>query len=472
MNFIAILHALSIVMIGVSLCTIVPLITAINLNESPQIFAFSFTLIFGVLLGLGGWLLTSLGNIRHQNGPSEVLAFALFFWFSAPVLCSLPFVLGVANPSVYLAIQEATSCLTTTGYTVVDIGREGWPISLIVWRGILHLVGAFASIVTLVGVLSQINKGGRTHFKTPYSSESGRDVFENLTYVALRLGRLYVGFSVLVFLALLAVGVDLLGAFLDMASVVSTGNANPLSQDYSDHGLRVMIVCCGLLVSTAGFWALYFIGRWDVRPSARYINYGAFAVVVVALGILAYLSGLGIGSSVLWAISAISTSDIYHMSGTISVEVLPLSLIILPALLGGAALSTTGGTKLTRILFIFYQVRHEVRQSLTRSGVSPDTVQRNGQNFQHLANAWVYLVCFAVAIGLMQFILCLAGVGWTDAIRLSIGALCNAGGLIDQAQETTRLTGVAGGSVLIAMLLGRIEILPIIVVFTKNFWTR
>jgi len=143
------------------------------------------------------------------------------------------------------------------------------------------------------------------------------------------------------------------------------------------------------------------------------------------------------------------------------------------AVIGGGVATTAGGVKLLRVYALYLNGLREMERLVHPSSVSSvrsqDRIQRNGAFI-----AWVFFMLFAMSLTVISLALAALGVAFDQAIILSIATLSTTGPLIEVASETpirlVELGGLAKGVLCVAMVLGRLETLAIIALFTPDLW--
>ncbi|RIJ28136.1 TrkH family potassium uptake protein [Henriciella mobilis] len=468
MNFSALIRMLSFSTLLFSGGMIVCALAALIAGETTQLLVFLVTAILMSTLAAAALVLT--GTPRRRAQPSDGLAFMVIFWFVMALVSAPPFLMGVANSSVITAIHEAVSCLSTTGHTAFDPSNGPWPASLVLWRAILNLAGAVATITFAATVLAALNLDGPGIHRTHLFSLSDESFFDSMPRV-LRMTVMVMAICVLIVFAIEVIGgIPPHTAFLDAASAFSTGLADPAGHqvDVTRH-VRAFALFLGLLMGSLGLFFLLQVGSGNLSAWIRDPELGTLLVAIAVFAILAAFCGLSFFNAIGWAVSAISTSGIALVSPS-STHALPLALQLAPPLIGGAALSTTGGIKLARIYVLSRRVGQEFVRMGYRQSLLTFEFRRRIQSDRTIMGVWVYLVAYIMACvgGLLLF--SFSGSGFENAISNTVGSLTNSAHLVDvQDLPGDRVTQVW---LILGMILGRLEVLAFIPLFTASFWHR
>jgi len=169
-----------------------------------------------------------------------------------------------------------------------------------------------------------------------------------------------------------------------------------------------------------------------------------------------------------WAVSSLSTSG---LSLGISVNeiksTLPVTVLVLPALIGGAALSTAGGIKLARIIILLRRAGQEFAQLGFQNSVVALRYRDRQQKQSAVLGVWVYLIAYISAVSLVFVFLSFLGEGFGASMSVAVGAISNSGWLIDLGESNNGLKHVV---IIIGMILGRLEILVLLPTLNPAFW--
>lgn len=466
MNYASVARVLSLLMLIVAGAGLLGAAIAVAAGETAQVISLGVTAM-GILVAASSVLLLTPRPERKARA-SDGLAVVILWWMLTPLATAMPFVFGVANGSVITAIHEAAACLTTTGHSVIRVSSADWPSSLIYWRGALHVLGAFSAIVTAAGVFAAINLGGPGVHRTVLFSLPESSFFDAMPRivgpVSLMIG---VGIS-LVFVFLLVFGVQPGRALGDAVSVITTGLVHPDALEFAPASTAVsVILAAGLLLGSLGlvFWLPFRQNAWAAifqDPEIRL--FAGFAILFAGFAIL---SGLVLGDGIGWSISTLSTSGI--PLGTPGVaKSIPLTVYVMPCLVGGSALAAAGGIKLARVVVLGQRAVQEFQQLGYRRSVVSFRFRDRELDERSVIGVWVYFVAYVLAVFVFLIGFTFTGLNFEDSIRLSIGGLTSSGGLV--AGSDMNLEPGSEILLIVAMLLGRLEILTLLPALSLSFW--
>lgn len=465
MNFASVIRIQCICGLVVSAALLLSLLVSLVYGEYPQSIAFGVTSLF--LAMVSGSVLLLAAKPSRRATPSDGLAAALIGWVLISVVSAPPFVIGVANNAILPALHEAVSCLTTTGHSVIEIGDGGWPISLLVWRGTLHIIGAIATLTIAASVFAAINLGGPGIHRTELFTIPEGSFFDAVPRVLKSVTILVISLIAVFVICLVLVGVPGGQALADSVSAITTGIVDPLNAPSNLSWSRNIIVCVALVIGTLGLFVILQIQRLRIIDGLYDPEVFALVAAIIVFSSIAVFAGLQISESIGWSITAVSTSGLRVAEQQIE-TLLPPSLLIVPALIGGSALSAAGGMKLGRLVILVRRAAQEFGSLGFRGSLLKFVYRGRALEESSVIGVWVYLIGYVCAIVGFLFVFSLLGFGFDQSIMTSIGSVTNSGSLI----TATSLSPAGHFSMIIAMLLGRWEILAILPIFVPAFWRK
>jgi trk system potassium uptake protein TrkH len=347
----------------------------------------------------------------------------------------------------------------------------------------LHWLGGIGFIGMAVAILPLLRVGGMRLFQTE-SSDWGEKVMPRSHMVAKFIVLVYIGFTLIGWLAFWLAGMTPFDAINHSMAAISTGGFSTSDASLANwkqpavHWVAVAVMILGslpftLLVATSrgnrtallrdhqvhgfiGFlvisWLL--VGTWLWANSD---NAWLDAVRIVAVNITSVVTttGFALGDYTLW--------------GSFSVM-----LFFYLTFIGGCSGSTAGGLKIFR-----FQVAWQLLKANLQQLVHPRAVikqQYNGHNLDDdiVRSLITFSFFFTTTIAVIALGLCLLGLDWVTALTGAATAVCNVGPglgpIIGPAGNFSTLPDSAKWLLTIGMLLGRLEILTVLVLFTPAFW--
>ncbi len=406
-------------------------------------------------------------------------------WFTMAAAGMLPFLFTSSIPSPTDAFFESASGFTATGSSVVnDPAMLGHGV--LFWRAMTHWLGGMGVIVLAVAVLPIIGVGAANLAKAEAPGPIPERVTPRFRETAKRLWIIYVALTGLQIVLLAAGEMDLFDSFAHSFATISGGGFSTRAESmgaFSSYSQWVAIV---FMVAGGTSFALHYRG---LRRPSQYLRNPEFRLYMLVL--LASSAAIALatrGGSISGTVrdAVFTATSILTTTGFVTADFgawLPaVQLIILGLMFVGAmAGSTSGSIKVFRLAALSSVMRAHLRKLLhprgvfvPRSGGVPlgDEVVRSVLVFTVL-----YLFAFMTGTVLLGLIATAGGldmgiVSSASAVAASLG---NIGPGLEAVGPTQNFSAVPGlGKWLLSglMILGRLEILPILLIFTREFWRR
>jgi trk system potassium uptake protein TrkH len=477
-----------------SLSSLVPAAVAVGYGEPFWPF-----LAAGAIAGGGGLALTRLrdhgaaGSIGFREGYLVVS----LTWLLAAVYAGLPYLFSdeaqLSRPVD--AFFEGMSGFSTTGATVVtDV--ESLDRSILLWRQLSQWLGGMGIIVLALAVLPRLRIGGRQMFESELPGPEVDQLAERIRDTARRLWLLYIALTAVLIGALLLVwltGLD--DALTPFEAVGNALTTMPLggfaTENRSLEGFAPVtqwIVAAFMALAGLNFALLYrTLVRRDGRALARDEEARLYGVLLLLGSILLFAelvdNGLFSGEEAVrqsfFQATSLMTGTGFAITDYVAWPTLALMAMIGLMFVGASAGSPTGSVKIVRHLLVGRLLRRELRQTIHPELVLP--VRLNGRPVEErtlravLAFVVMYIGTFIVGAALLAIDARFGSVSLdvTDAVAASAGTLGNVGPALGFAGPMGSYAPFGDFSKVVMALLmwiGRLELLPVLVLLTRNYW--
>ncbi len=441
--------------------------------QQAQIF-FGIACIIGVV---GAIVYFTAQNAPTKESTRDALVFLFLFWLLMPIIASLPYVGLGSVDNISTAYFESVSALTTTGASTLV--PENISRSLLVWRSFLQFSGGVFTASFAIVIFAAVNLSGTgIHRSVLFTLRKG-ELFSKLLHIGRVVTLIYSIFALLTFILLTTFGTPAFDAFCLSLSAISTGGLASRSGELANYVSSVggVVLAFTCLLGAANVALLWEVVRRRSANSVRgfFQNVelrGTFALVafLTVLGFF-YVGHMHVYTLLVEAVyMASSTGFDYHVIG---VDILPPSILIAIALIGGSALSTAGGVKIIRILLLMRHLRTDLDRMSHPSRVMP--VRFQGQIIEDKAflSIWMYFFGYTLVFAMGIIALGAAGLDFTHAVAACASALSNMGPLLSATypELTYDIMSPFTRFVLtVIMLLGRIEVLAAFTVISPSLW--
>jgi trk system potassium uptake protein len=474
---------------------LVPAAVAVGYGEPVWPFLASAVITSAVGLALDALTGSKRGT---AVGIREGFIVIAMIWLVVPAFGALPFLLGdvaqLSNPVD--AYFESVSGFTATGATVLtDI--EALDHSMLLWRQLTHWLGGMGIIVLAIAVLPRLRIGGRHLFERELAGPTEIErLGATIRQTARRLWRLYVALTAVAVLLLAATGwtgldpaMDLFQAVCQAFSVMALGGYS--SQNESAAAFAP--VTQWLLVAFMVLAGVNFLRLWVVLVQRRpevvlrdeeirlYSAFLVFGAVLLAVELLAGAVTRGeatVRDAVFQSVSIMTTTG-FATADYATWGSLAATTILLLMFVGASAGSTSGSIKVVRHLLLLKIVRRELVQAVHPEAVKPVRVSGAVVTERALRSTIVFVLLFLAIFALAAILLALdaertdIALGAFDAFAASAACLTNVGPAFGFAGPYGSYAPFSDASTLLLsglMWLGRLEIIPVVVLLTRGYW--
>ena len=467
-----------------SLLYAVPLAFALHEHdaaEEPFVISAAVTLAIGLAMSL------ATRRFRRELLPRDGFLLVTLVWLLLPVFGALPLLLAVPGLNFTTAYFEAASAFTATGATMLS-GLDALPLSVNVWRCFMTFVGGLGIVVLAVAVLPLLGVGGSQLSKaetagpmkdqklTPRIADTARAIW--VSYALLSLACLW---------AYHAAGMSWVDAFLHMCSTVSLGGFSRYDASFAHWDSPAIEAVAMLFMMLSGINLVLYFVSWRARsllPLLRNAEAQAFfAVVAGSTALIAgYLTVNGAYADFGQALrhTAFHVVSVATTAGytTLDYAQWPLFAPLLMILLGCFATcagSTGGGIKMVRLLLLLKQSRRELIRILHPSAVTPVVLGGVAVSDRVMHSVIAYMMMYGASLVGLTMLLLFSGLDAVSAFTAVIACVNNIGPGLGQVGPAASYGGLTDFQIWVctaAMLLGRLELLTVLVLFTPSFWRR
>lgn len=477
-NFRPILFVIGLVLSKIALFMYIPTLVAFFTGTGGFIdFATAVIITHAV-----AFLCLTFGRTREfKIGVREMFLITTLVWTIASAFAALPFVL-INHISFTDAYFETMSGITTTGSTVLS-GLDDMAPSILLWRSTLQWLGGIGFIVMGVAILPMLNVGGMRLFQTE-SSDWSEKSSPRTKSVAKNIVNVYLILTLLCILGFIMAGMNTFDAINHAFTTLSTGGYSTSDSSMnrfsnSAHWVAIIFMFAG------GLPFLLFVQVLRKKRAAALLadaQVRGFTLLVLAAGLvvalwltwkLDYTFSDAFRISLFNMISVITTTG-FGLDDFTAWGPLPSIIFAFMMLVGGCSGSTAGGIKIFRFQVAFALLRKQMMQLIHPSGMF---IQRyNGRPVTEgiVRSVVAFVLTFIITIVFIAAILGLLGLDPITSITGAVTAVANVGpgmgNIIGPSGNFATLPDLAKWVLSFGMLMGRLEILTVLVVFFPAFW--
>ena len=439
-----------------------------------------------ITIAVSGILFLVSKGAKNSLRAREGLVCVGVCWIAMSLLGALPFCISGEIPRYVDAVFETVSGFTTTGASIlVDV--EAMSKGLLFWRSFTHWIGGMGILVFMLAVVPMggKNEGFTLHLMRAESpGPSVGKIVPKMRETASILYLIYCGLTFLCVLFLLAGDMPLFDALCTAFGTAGTGGFGVKRDSmagYSEYLQSVVTVFMALF--GVNFTCYYLLLRKDWKSVLKDEELRTYVIVILASAFAITLNIRDQFTSMreAWHHAVFTVSSIITTTGFATKDfnqwpTFSKAVILTLMFIGACAGSTGGGIKVSRILLLIKGLRRNIHQILHPQKVQ--TIRINGKSVSEtvMANTNAYLSAY-VLIVIMSFLVLSLNGGFSIESNFS-AVMCtfnNIGPGLDQVGPASNFFAYNDLSKIVLtfdMLLGRLEIFPILVLFSRSTWTK
>ena len=469
--------------LGTVLCTVaalllLPALVCLLYKESPL----PFLAVTG-MTALAGILLLRLKPVNKKIYAGEGFVSVGLSWVLISAFGALPFTISGEIPNYINAFFETVSGFTTTGATIL-LDIEGMSRGCLFWRSFTHWIGGMGVLVFIMAVLPLAGTRSIHIMRAEVPGPTVGKLVPSARKTASILYAIYVVMTLVETGLLMLGGMSLFDALIHAFGTAGTGgfSSRALSVGYYGSAYIDVVITVFMILFGVNFNLYYLLLLRKAAAVLKseelrvYLGVILFAILTIALNILpgqasfpAALRYAGFQVASVISTTGYSTAD-FALWPTYSQWVLVLLMLI-----GACAGSTGGGIKVSRIMILCKAFRQELTKQHRPHSVS--LVRLEGKPVPE-STTHTTLVFFAGYLGILflgSLVVSLDGFDVTTTFTGTLACLSNIGpglGLVGPMGSFTAFSWLSKLTLSLCMLLGRLEIFPLLLLGVPSVWGR
>lgn len=470
---------IGILLLIIGVAELVPALLDYNDGHSN---AYDFLGCSVVSIFFGGALILSNHQRDYSLNLRETFLLTTLSWVSLSLFSALPLYFSDLDLSYTDAAFEAVSGITTTGSTVLS-GLDEMSRGILLWRSLMQWIGGIGIIAFAIVVLPFLRIGGMQLFKTESSDRSQKAMPKTMDLVS-SLIFVYCAITVLCIFTYSMLGMDLFNAINHAFTTISTGgySTHDSSFGYYDSALLKYSAVFFMLLGSVPF--ILFV-KWLFQGKFRFfydeqcrVYLKMLAVFIIFVSIWLWMnSSYNFSENVLHAsfniVSIITTTgyaiDDYTTWGGFSVI-----FFLFITYLGACSGSTSGGIKVMRLIVVTKLLHLQVKRLIFPNASFAVRYQKSVITQDLMLDVMGFMGLYVVANVLLTVSLALLGLDFETSLSAAATAIANVGpgigDTIGPAGNFANLPDTAKWLLSAGMIIGRLEIMTIMVLFTSRYW--
>lgn len=483
-NWRALLHVLSFIVIIVSLFMAAPIIVGAIYREWNSVISFSLTAVSSLTF-FGLVFLKTRSSGRFSFTTRDGFLLVSLSWIIVSAVGSVPFVITGDIPSYTEAYFETMSGFTTTGASILT-NIEELPYAMLFWRSLTHWLGGMGIVVLVVAVMPLIGIGGMPLIQAESPGPKVDKIVPKVRETAKILWGIYIGLSALETVLLLFGGMNLFDALTHTFGTMATGGFSPKGASVGFYPSPFIQIVITIFMVLAGVnFGLYFtLLRGDFKTLRKNTELRVYLVIFFGSTLLVMVNLLssgfytGAGKSLLFA--SFQTASILTTTGyaTADFDLWPSfskAVLFVLMFIGGSSGSTGGGIKVVRIVTFFKLASNEMKYLLNPRGVH--TMRMNGEAIRkdmiYTVTGFIFL--YTGLLLLITLAVAASGIDLLSSFSTALVTLGNIGpgfGKVGPTQNYHFMAPWVHWLLSLSMMIGRLEVYTVLIILTPRFWKK
>lgn len=476
--------ALSIILGYLNIIIILPVITALIYKDFSSIPPFiTASIIAGILSILLKKKVNGTEELENLNDikKGEALFIVAVSWVIFGLVSSIPYLFYGLSP--LNAVFESISGITATGATILT--HYDYPQAFFFWRSLTQWLGGLGIIVLFIAILPQFAVAGRQMFFAEAPGPTEDKFTPRIRNTASALWKIYTVMTIILIIFLYAAGMPVFDAVCNGLSTIAAGGFSPNEKGIMGYGSNIIfwINIVFMFIAGTSFNLLYrVIIKRNPLLFFKSEEFKLYLFMVLAMsGIIAVTLILGSNYSIfdgithsLYQVISITTS-----TGSASVDyaqwnLTPTILLFMVMFMGSCASSAGGGIKMTRWLLLFKSLKAELVRILHPNAVLNIKIDNETVAPEIIRQIVIYVFYYFILFAIGAVVISIVEQNTTIGISGSISALGNIGPamgeIIGPMGNFDSLTCISKIIIIIWMLIGRLELIPFLVMLQPDFW--
>ncbi len=481
MNYRLVLSILGIVLMGEA-ASMLPSTAIAFLTGDGDLKAFLFSTLITFCAGI---LFSLLQPRSAKMQARDGFATVALSWILLSLFGALPYFFSGVLPNYIDAVFETVSGFTTTGASVFTF-IEGQPRGILFWRAQTQWMGGMGVLVLTLALLPKLGEGSVYLMRAESPGPIKSKLTPRLADTAKILYSIYIGLTVGEVICLRLAGVNWYESIIHAFSSISTGGFSTRNASIASFDSIVIewIIIIFMFLSGINFSLLFFALRRNFKAvfeSEELRSYTLMALVasgLIVADVFVHMAQLPTPQSVtdaIFQVVTLMTTTGYMTYDYVQWPTFSQVVLILVMFAGACAGSTAGGIKQIRVVLLIKNLRREVQRILRPRQIT--TIRSDGDRVDEPILSGISLFFFAYILLLMIGTLVVAwdNVGFDSAFGASLTCISNVGPAFGVLGPTANFSVLSGFSKLFMsalMLLGRLEIMPLLLLLFPTLWKK
>ncbi len=424
-----------------------------------------YTLFLSLIVG--GLLLIYNRKNTNKIALYEKIFTVLLGYIFFPLIISIPYYFGIQNISFLNAYFEAVSGFTSTGFTIFENIKQ-LDESLILWRSTSQWIGGIYFLFSILLLIDIFDKNLKQSF-TEYLSFNYNEIFKQSFKIVI----IYSSLTLIIFIFFKIIDLRTFDAFNLSLSIISSGGFLPVNSvdNLFESDLSKIILSFTMMLSFFSLFLVYnliFFNKKKLKFLSEDFNLFIYLLAIISFSFV-FLNSSNNFPTILVAISS-SISNI-----GISFKDTPSNLIFIffiMVVIGGSFFSTSSGIRFIKILSLLkFSLNNLLSHTKPNQIYSNKVTLINEKTEKSDINKYFFsIIIFILSLSMLTLFLTLSDIQFENSFKLSILTIMNTvnSSMFDLASfDFYNLSFLTKIYLIIFMIIGRVELLTILILFKK-----
>lgn len=443
---------------------------------------FIYCIIIAILIVVGSVFMLPKAKSKRIYAREGFLVVALS-WVLMSIFGALPFFISGAIPSFTDAFFETVSGFTTTGSTILS-NIEALPKSLLFWRAFTHWIGGMGVIVFVLAFLPQNDMQSMHILRAEVPGPTVGKLVSKTRVTARILYLIYAFFTIAEIIALICCKLPLFDSVTTAFATAGTGGFSIKNASIAayDNLAAEIVISLFMMLFGVNFNLFYLVIVKQIKRVMKseelwtYIGIAAVCTAVIALNIYPLVNSFGTALRQ----SGFQVASIITTTGFVTADfakwpTLSQFIIFMLMFCGACAGSTGGGLKVGRIIILVKAGFREIRRAINPRSVKCIKLDGAVIERETVSTTCTYFLIYMLIIGVSSLLISFDNYDVTSTISSVVTCINNVGpglGAVGPAENFADLSVLSKIVLSADMLIGRLEIFPMLILFMPSSWKR
>ncbi len=430
-----------------------------------------------------------LGTLATLHKPENTVFFlregciaTALSWILLSIVGAVPFFLTGEIPSFLDALFETVSGFTTTGASILpDV--EAMSKTALLWRSFTHWIGGMGVLVFLLAIIPMTGGGTINLMRAESPGPSVGKLVPKIRYTARILYGIYMVLTVSMLIILIISGMPVFDSICTSLGTAGTGGFGVKSDSVASYsGILQWIVTIFMILFGINFNGYYLLLQKEWKKALSMEEIRAYLLIIVSATAIITVNVADRFSSIGDALTAAAfqVGSIITTTGFSTVDFdkwpdLSRGILVLLMFIGACAGSTGGGIKVSRILFLFKNTRHQIFAYLHPKSVRPIKMDGHTSDNETIMGIQSFFAAYLLIFVCSIFPLLACGSDLITSFTAVAATINNIGpglGAVGPMNNFADLNCISKIVLIFDMLAGRLELFPLLVLFSPAIWNE